>query len=259
MRHSNNPNIRVQDGLKLPWMCSDCEGRFNRYETAFATKLFHPWHAGTYRVAYDDWLLKFCVSVSWRVLRYARGRNPDAPYTDEQNALMDQSEARWRAFLNDEAPHPGAFEQHLLICDLIGSTTILDLPSNFNRFMTGAVTLDIIGSSKSVMTFAKLGRFMIFGVIQRGTTCWEGTKVHVKHGLIQPGRFGVPFGLLELLREKAMQAATAMDRLSTMQRDKIDKNIIDNLDAFARSDQFASIAADAQMFGLDAALREDKT
>jgi 5-methylcytosine-specific restriction endonuclease McrA len=73
IRNTETPNRRVQDGLKFPWLCRDCEARFSRYETAFAMKLFHPWQKGCEPVEYEDWLLKFCVSVSWRVLKYARG------------------------------------------------------------------------------------------------------------------------------------------------------------------------------------------
>jgi len=254
IRQTDNPNRRVQDGLKLPWLCGECEGHFSRYETAFATKVFHPWHAGTYQIPYDDWLLKFCVSVSWRVLRFARGRNRNASYTDEQRALMDQAEARWRAFLRDKEPHPGAFEQHLLIFDVIEDTTVPNLPTNVNRFMTGAVTLDIVGSERSLMTFAKLGRFTIFGIIQKGPGQWEGTKVHVKHGLLKPGKLVVPAGLIHLFREKAALASGAMAAVSQAQRAKVNKHILDNLEAFAASDQFASIAADARIFGEDAVL-----
>lgn len=257
MRQTDNPNRRVQDGLKLPWLCSDCEARFSRYETAFATKVFHPWHAGTYKLPYDNWLLKFCVSVSWRVLRYARGRNPDTTYTEDQEALMDDADARWRAFLLDEEPHPGAFEQHLLIFDMIEDTTVPDLPSNINRFLTGAVTLDIVGSDRSLMTFAKMGRFTIFGIIQKGSLRWEGTKVHVKHGLLKPGKVVVPAPILGLLRDKAMLAGNFMASMSPAQRAKVDQHVIDNIEAFAASDQFASIAADARMFGEDAVLRKD--
>lgn len=254
IRQTDNPNRRVQDGLKLPWLCGDCEAQFSRYETAFATKLFHPWHGGTYQIPYDDWLLKFCVSVSWRVLRFARGRNKEASYTETQQALMDQAETSWRAFLQNRAPHPGEFEQHLLIFDVIEDTTVPDLPTNINRFMTGAVTLDIVGSDSSLMTFAKLGRFIIFGIIQKGSGQWEGTKVHVKHGLLKPGKFVVPAGLLNLFREKAVLASEAMATLSPMQRAKVDKHILENLEGFAASEQFASIAADARMFGEDAVL-----
>jgi len=258
IRNSENVNRRVQDGLKFFWLCDDCEGRFNRYETPFATKVFHPWHSGERRLAYQAWLLKFCVSVSWRVLKFARGRNKDAPYSDEQQTLMDDAEVRWRAFLKDEATHPGKFEQHLLIFDIVESTNISNLPTNFNRFMTGAVTLDIIGSKRSVMTFAKLGEFMIFGIIQNGPNQWGGTKVHVKHGLLKPDKVTLPAGLLDLFREKAENAATAMSNISPVQRAKINQHILDNLDAFAASDQFASIRADASMFGEGAVLWKDE-
>lgn len=254
MRQTDNPNQRVQDGLKLPLLCGDCEGLFSRYETAFATKVFHPWHAGTYQIPYEEWMLKFCVSVSWRVLRFARGRSSNASYTTEQHALMDQAASRWRAFLRDEEPHPGAFEQHLLIFDLIEETSIPDLPTNMNRFMAGAVTLDIVGSDRSLMTFAKLGRFTIFGIVQRGPGQWEGTKVHVRHGLLKPDKFVVPAGLLHLFRQKAALVSESFTAMSPTQRAKVDKHVLDNPDAFAKSDQFKSIEADARMFGEGAVL-----
>lgn len=258
IRQSENPNRRVQDGLKFHWLCGDCEGKFGRYETEFANTIFHPWQNGKNRTSYSDWLLKFCVSISWRVLKFCRGKNEEADYTEEQNILMDQAEQRWHDFLQDKAPHPANFEQHLLIFDNVSETTIPDLPDNFNRFMTGAITLDIVGSDQSVMAYAKMGQFTLFGIIQKGPNKWEGTKVHVKHGLLKPGIFTVPNGLLDLFREKAELVSSGMSKLSSTQKDKIDQHILDNLEAFAKSDQFASIEADIAMFGIGAVLRKDK-
>jgi hypothetical protein len=205
IRNTENANRRVQDGLKFPWLCGDCESQFNRYETPFATKIFHPWHSGEYRIAYEEWLLKFCVSVSWRVLKFARGRNKNVPYSNVQQTLMDSAEVRWRAFLKNEVPHPAEFE------------------------------------------------------IQKGPNQWDGTKIHVKHGLLKPSEISVPAGLLDLFREKAENVATTMSNISSVQRAKIDKHILDNLDAFAESDQFASIRADALMFGEHAVLWKDES
>jgi hypothetical protein len=257
IRQTDNPNRRVQDGLKLAWLCGSCEAQFSRYETAFAAKLFHPWHDGVMRVPYTEWLLKFCTSVSWRVLRYARGRNPEAKYTSDQSRLMDEADKRWREFLSGDVAHPGAFEQHLLIFDVIGETTVRDLPSNINRFMTGAITLDIVGSPRSLMTYAKLGRFNIFGIIQRGPNRWEGTKVHVREGIIKPGRFVVPAGLLDLFREKAKLTADGFDAMSPTQREKVRQHVDGNLDQFMASDQFRSMMADAEMFGRKAVTMKD--
>lgn len=253
IRNSDTPNRRVQDGLKLKWLCDDCEGRFSRHETAFATKVFYPWLAGSQHVSYDDFMLKFCVSVSWRVLKYAFGRNAEATYSDEQRALAASAEARWKAFLLDQVPHPAAYEQHLLIFDAAEETTIPDLPSNFNRYMTGAITFDIVGSNRSMMTFAKLGRFVLFGVMQAGPDKWEGTKIHVKHGTLKPGKFVVPGGIAGLLREKASYAATAMSAISPAQKAKIDANFHKNIDGYAQSDHFRALQADVDMFG-DAAV-----
>lgn len=170
---------------------------------------------------------------------------------------MDEADARWRAFLKGEVSSPGAFEQHLLIFDVIENTTIKDLPSNINRFMTGAITLDIVGSDRSLMTYAKLGRFNIFGIIQKGPNKWEGTKVHVREGIVKPDRFIIPAGLLDLFREKAKLTADGMDAMSHTQRSKVRQHVDGDLDRFTSSDQFRSIMADAEMFGIDAVTTKD--
>jgi hypothetical protein len=107
------------------------------------------------------------------------------------------------------------------------------------------------------MTFAKLGRFTIFGIIQKGPYRWEGTKIHVKDGILQPGTFTVPAGLLPLFREKAALSADAMAAMSPVQRAKVEQHVADNFERFINSDQYAAIAADARMFGRDSVVRED--
>ncbi|MER8374224.1 hypothetical protein [Mesorhizobium sp. M1406] len=258
IRSTENPNIRVQDGLKLRWLCRECESRFNRSETAFATNLFHPWLGGQLIVNYQDWLLNFCVSVSWRVLKYCKGINRDAVYTAEQENLVVMAEERWHRFLLDEVSHPGDFEQHLLIFDLIENTDISGLPNNINRYLTGAVQMDIVGSNRSLMTFAKLGRFCIFGLIQRGSSRWEGTKIHVRDGVIKPGKFVVPRGIADLLKEKAADSSKAFENLTANQQAKIDQNVVANADLFTRSEQFKAILRDREMFGHEAIISRHK-
>ncbi len=259
IRQTDNPNRRVQDGLKLPWLCGDCESKFSRYETAFSTNIFYPWNNGKSYTLYDERLLKFCVSISWRVIKYAYGRNVDSDYSDAQIRLVELAKDTWKKFINDEVAHPGCFEQHILIFDVVENTTAEDLPDNFNRFMTGAVTFDLIGSDKTLLTFAKLGRFMIFGVVQKGPDQWANTKVHVKHGVLQPGEFTIPYGLLDLFKQKAGMAKQAMARVSAGQKQKIQAAVMKDPGKFAKSDQFRAITADAEMFGLGAILYEDDT
>src|SRR3546814_12060054 len=82
------------------------------------------------------------------------------------------------------------------------------------------------------------------------------SKVHIKHGLLKPGKIVIAGALLDLFREKAMLADDFMTSMSPAQRAKVDKHVMDNIEAFAASDQFAAIAADARMFGEDAVVRK---
>ncbi len=200
IRSTEEPNRRVQDGPKIFWLCRNCEQAFNQFETAFANKLFLPWTKGDALNTYGDWLLKFCVSLSWRVLKFLRGRNPRTQYTSQQQALMDQAELRWRSFLMGNAPHPAKFEQHLIPWGITESTTIQDLPKNFNRFMDGAITFDIVGSGTSLMTFSKLRPFIIFGFIQQNTAQWQGTKVHVRHGHLRRDKIVLPYPVIDFFK-----------------------------------------------------------
>jgi hypothetical protein len=240
----------------MPWLCSDCETKFSAYETAFVNRLFRPWLDGNNRIFYEAWLLKFCVSVSWRVVKFAYGRNNDTHYTAEQIALLKEAEAQWRAFLRGDVSHPGSFEQHILFFDVFEDTNVPDLPTNINRWITGAVTLDIVGSDRQLMTFAKLGKFMIFGIIQKGSAVWQGTKINTNQGWFKSGKFVVPAGLVDLFREKALIASDAFASMSETQLVKVDANIQANLTGFLGSDQFEAIAADARLFGMDAVTRK---
>jgi hypothetical protein len=69
IRFSLRPNVRAQDGPKSPMLCTACEARFNKWETEFANHVFYPTVQGrAEQCAYSGWMVRFCVSLSWRVL-----------------------------------------------------------------------------------------------------------------------------------------------------------------------------------------------
>jgi hypothetical protein len=74
----------------MPLLCGECEGRFSTWERHFAEQIFKPVHAAehtplslTYR---GEWMLKFCVSVSWRVFTVVDRKGVDR---------LDAGAARW--------------------------------------------------------------------------------------------------------------------------------------------------------------------
>lgn len=75
---SLQPNQRAQDGIKRHWLCSPCETVLSRSERSFATQFFHPYlEASDKRFHYGAWLIHFCTSSSWRVLRFLYRRRGD--------------------------------------------------------------------------------------------------------------------------------------------------------------------------------------
>lgn len=249
IRNSEKPNQRSQDGLKKPLLCIGCESRFSKLETAFSSRIFHPRLEGLFPLSYEEWMLKFCVSVSWRVLKHCKGLNSQANYSEVQKGLLAQAEQRWRAFLLDEVPHPGSFVQHLLIFDFIDQTTFKALPVNINRWMFTTTLLDIVGSDRSVLTMAKMGRFCLFGQIQCGPDKWDNTKVHLRSGVLRPCQVTVPYGLMNLFEEKAEFARTAMNGMSDTQQRKVQEALTRDEDRAIRSDQFRAMQADVSLHG----------
>ncbi len=98
----NLENKRVQDSTKLYLLCEECEQKFSIFENYFADNIFHPTvNMKSKDVKYDINLLKFIVSVSWRILYLiiSTMRNN----LEEIPAHMEESESNWRDFLNDKA------------------------------------------------------------------------------------------------------------------------------------------------------------
>ena len=136
-RLSENPNLRIQDGLKPRMLCSNCEQMFAPWEKTFAEKCFVPINRGSVpSIRYGPWMLKFSTSVSWRVLRLfkAAGLLSEAP--GDVQVQVDLALRAWKLFLFGERPHPGRHEQHMILADVIESSSDPDLPTNMNRYLT---------------------------------------------------------------------------------------------------------------------------
>lgn len=253
IRNSLEPNKRVQDGVKRYWLCASCEELFSRSETAFAGRLFHPYLAASGKaIRYSDWLLKFCTSVSWRVLRFYRDEGHLNDW--EPNALGHVSEAEivWREFLLGKRQNPGAFQQHLLPVDQISSASA-DLAPNINRYLMRAIQMDFCRGSRSIFTYSKLGRFIILGFVHEpNQDHWKGTRVHATHGFVEPRKYVVPRALADYLNEKATKIRGALDSVSDRQKAKIDEAFRSNVDKFANSDAFVALNADIELFGNEA-------
>lgn len=253
IRNSVEPNKRVQDGLKRYWLCASCEGLFSRHETAFANRLFYPYLCESGRAfPYSNWLLNFCTSVSWRVLRLYTDENHLKDWTPEALEYVSQAETAWREYLLGHRQNPGRFQQHLLPLDQITSTS-RNLEPNINRYLMRAIQMDIGRGSSEIFTYAKLGRFIIIGFVNEPNLGrWKGAKVHASNGFVEPKNYVMPRAFGDYLNEKARHMRDALKSVSDRQQAKIKGAFVANMDRYVESDAFTAMQADVGMFGDDA-------
>lgn len=257
LRLGMTPNLRVQDGLKHYWLCAVCEGLLSRSETAFAEKLFYPYVQGSFsRILYEDWLLRFCVSVSWRVLRfYQEETQLDQTYSPETLGRIAEAETTWRTFLLGQRPNPGRFQQYIIPFDAIESTSISkgDLSPNLNRYLMRTIDMDLCRNNRTNFVYCKLPRFVILGFIHdERPNLWQDAKVRLKQGRIEPQRYRLPLKFFEYLNGKARRETELSASISPRQLEKIEKSFQENAKKFVGSDAFVAMQNDIEMFGDDA-------
>lgn len=253
LRFGENPNKRVQDGFKAKWLCLNCEQLFSKWETKFCNEFFHPYNENqSLRFEYQNWLLLFCVSLSWRVLNmYLDHESCDFNKTQMDLAL--KANEQWKNFLLGKAETPSIFEQHLLPVGIINST-MLDMPSNMNRYLTRGVDTDFGHSEDGDTNFiyTKIGPVIIVGFISMPARhVWRGAKIKVNRGYINPRQYVLPHTFGKFLFSKAQRFQDIYSKISKNQQAKIDKNVIDNFEEISSTGFFDAMEQDYKMFGED--------
>lgn len=249
IRLSTEPNRRVQDGLKEYWLCLQCEDRFGKREKLFADSIFHSQAPKPDSITYGPWLNYFATSLAWRTVEFAHGKNPDAQYTKEQEELTAQAREEWRRVLLGSARLSRKFPLHVVMFQAGIKSNATDLPSNWNRFQLRQITLDIVGSSKSLMTYTKLGPFTFFGMIQHRKRDWCGTRINLEGGKFPPRKVVLPASILPLFQEKADLSAQALLGVSERQSALIGQTMDRRLQNAETDPHIQALLADYEMFG----------
>lgn len=98
LREVDDADERIQD-YKEKLLCEDCEQKFGKWETKFATKIFHPFiREQTSEIEYEEWLQLFIISISWRIIVCDRTNIEEfeQPHKDR----IREVEEHWRQILN---------------------------------------------------------------------------------------------------------------------------------------------------------------
>lgn len=253
-RFGETVNRRVQDGIKTYLLCSDCEKLFGVWENAFAQEIFVPLHEGRKVSAYGPWLLKFCVSISWRILTYFKECLDLDHFSEDLLRSADNALDVWQEVLLDKRPHPDRCEQHMLpLRGFIADRSDPELPSNFNRYVSRSIDIDAACSKSQAYVYAKMCRILLIGFIEMNNReRWRDTKIHVKNGTLEKQHYRIPIDIRNFMYYKARRMQKIGRTMSGRQWGKVGQDYRRNLDKFPNSEMFNAITQDFILFGDDA-------
>jgi len=239
LRRHDTPNKRIQDGVKEYLLCADCEQLLNEWETPFCSNVFlqiQKNEVGNRGINYTNWALKFATSVSWRVLTFYENDGNDHLSLEQQKSAKKASET-WRKFILGDIPHPGEFQQHILLLDAIESHTVPELSPFINRYFLSAIDMDVVSSSDYAFVYTKFFRVVIFGFIHGiEHNKWRGTKINANSGVIGGCDYVIPGEIIDYMNHKATSVFEAQSKLSQKQKDKIAEIFSKNIDKITTSE-----------------------
>jgi hypothetical protein len=195
-----NPNRRIQDGVKEPLLCPDCDGRrFSDAETSFANRIFHPFlddRAHEFDCTEAD--RYFVASLTWRAIvsRLRTRTTDDFDYVPDEVAAMEEAAGRLRLYLLGSEQYPGEIEQHIFFCGPDGHGQFLGL----NAYLNMANDLQIIGRQDRLYALAILSGVVIasllrfpadsFGEWRYDTLLIPGERIRAGGQTVADGIFG---------------------------------------------------------------------
>lgn len=250
-RSSRSPNLRVQDGLKPRMLCEGCEQLFASWEKDFSEGCFVPLNDGNIRkFSYGPWRLKFATSVSWRVLRMFAAIDGLAGFPDHITMEVNDALEEWSQFLLGKKSNPGHHEQHMFVVDAIDHSSIADLPSNINRYLTRAIDIDVAFVQDDAISYVKMGRFILFGFIaMKYRRRWKETKLHVRHGRFGQQDVELPSNVGDFILGRVRLAAERYSQISERQHARIRNSYEKRPDHVAQGETLRAMHQDVLMFG----------
>lgn len=225
-RNPNDPNVRRQDGDKVPLLCKGCEGRFSAAEREFAAKVFEPFHTRDQDTFdYGEWMQYFLTSLAWRTLVLdLPGIAQDASVAKVVVDNLRQTEEKAREYLLGANQFAPLFRHHLIVFTKADSCSpdMAALGPNvmFRRSAFGYTLLDKVrGYAAIVHNLA--GLICVLIIKGNPQDKWEGTKISASTGTMKSPHnvhSWIMGDVLEMLQDAKKSQA---DKLSDRQQDKI--------------------------------------
>lgn len=251
IRSSLDVHKRAQDIAKDYWLCGICENLFSVWERSFANEVFYPFvNDGKSTAYYDEWMSKFCASVSWRTLTYIRSMNNHEDKSVDYNNAILAAELHLESFLLGRVSNLFQYEQHLFPLEKIQSTTQDGLPPNINRYFLRTMAMDIAGNSTDIYIYTKLPCFIILGIVKaKNSNKMRASRISLRSGKISPRDYWWPDGFINYIVEKAQEVTDIYNKIPEKQIAGFEEYILKNPEKAVNSKLFQAFSYDYEHFG----------
>ncbi|MDE2792188.1 MAG: hypothetical protein OXI81_17450 [Paracoccaceae bacterium] len=106
----------------------------------------------------------------------------------------------------------------MFVVDIVEHASVADIPPNISRYLARAIDPYVAHTQDSAITYAKMGRFVLFGFISiTHPRRWQGTKLHVRHGRFGRCDIELPSDIGDFLFDRSRLAAEKYSQISQKQ------------------------------------------
>lgn len=238
LRNAFNPNQRIQDGDKQYLLCGECEDLFNKSETLFANKVFHPFKKGNLiEFEYDSWLNYFIASVNWRnlnldILDFKKDNS--LPKDVLQNLITKEKELK--DFLLGLSTN--LTENHIFFFDDIKTTDQViaeDNPHTFFRHSSFGYTV-VCHDYKSSYVVSNLSGILICTILEKANIeKWDNTLVQSSGRLELKNQY-IKSPLMGDIMDYMKESRSSQGEISKEQKEKVVRAIQKNSERYFNSE-----------------------
>lgn len=233
LRRGENINIRQQDSQKEKLLCLKCENKFCQVEKIFAEKVFLPFHKNEIEtIEYDEWLYKFVVSISWRVLK---------SFEDETTKESHFAMELWSNYLTDNVDNKDLyqFEHHIIFLgplDINGS----DKPKvrNINKYLIRAIDAIPLFGNNTLVVYTKMCRIVVLSLFNISTDKFFNTRIRKGKGILTINQTIMDPAFSELLEKGAKRVDEIYQQMSEKQKKKVLDTAKEDLNRFFDSEWY---------------------
>ena len=217
IRKIDNPNKRVEDGIKEYLFCHDCNQLFSRLEDKFARDLFYPYSNHQVKeLRYDSDLLRFSISVLYRILLFNLIENSHLNQEFTKDLLLAQTE--WKDFLTQKGILKNYNNVHIFYTTAELTKNVIPVERFLNYYARG-IDGTIFTNSKTCIVYAKMARIILIGeIVGFDSTGMKNTLISPDEGEILVEKMRLNLLMKQSLVDRVRQLNYHLDQVSEKQR-----------------------------------------